>query len=102
MKTIKAQSEIESINKTIYEYIEGTVNGEPERVSKAFQADFQLFLISADTLRIIDGKQYIANIEKGKKYNRIAIDYMLLLRMNENWKIVHKSFTDKDFKLHPN
>ena len=115
--TGEAQSEIESINKTVYEYIEGTANGEPERVRKAFQPDFQLFLISADTLRIIDGKQYIANIEKGKKYNRIgrvvsidyennastakvevyfpetnrlATDYLLLLKTMEGWKILHK------------
>lgn len=115
--TVNAQSEIESINKTVYEYIEGTSKGEPERVRQAFQTDFQLFLISADTLRIIDGKQYIANIEKGKKYNRIgrvvsidyennaaaakvevffpetnrlATDYLLLLKTMEGWKILHK------------
>ena len=113
----RAQSEIESINKTVYEYIQGTANGEPERVRDAFQPGFQLFLISSDTLRIIDGKQYIANIEKGRKYhrigrvvsidhennaatakvevffpdtNRLATDYLILLKTYEGWKIVHK------------
>lgn len=112
-----AQSEIENIYKVINEYIEGTANGEPEQVKKAFQPNFQLFLISADTLRIIEGKEYIAKIEKGKKYNRIgrvvsidyennaaaakvevffpetnrlATDYLLLLKTTEGWKIIHK------------
>ena len=112
-----AQSEIDLINKTLNDYIEGTANGEPSRLRRAFQPDFNLFLVSADTLRIIDGDQYIANVEEGKNYNRksnviaidyennsamakiqvyfpetkrIATDYLMLLKVGDAWKIVHK------------
>jgi len=114
---LSAQTEVQSINKTLQNYIEGTANGEPERLKSAFQSDFNLFVISSDTLRIIDGKGYIERVEKGKKYNRIgkvisidyendaatakievyfpkrnrvATDYLLLLKINGNWKIMHK------------
>ncbi|MCW5518129.1 nuclear transport factor 2 family protein [Muriicola sp. Z0-33] len=112
-----AQSVIENINSTLENYIDGTEKGEPDRVRKAFHEDFQLYLISADTLRIISGSQYISNIEKGRKYNRkgrvvsidyennaaaakvevyfpetnrLATDYLLLLKTFDGWKILHK------------
>lgn len=112
-----AQTEVELINKTLQNYIDGTANGELERLKSAFQSDFNLFLVSSDTLRIIDGKGYINRVEKGKKYNRVgkiisidyendaatakievyfpesnrvATDYLLLLKIEENWKIIHK------------
>ncbi len=42
---LSAQTEVESINKTLQNYIEGTANGEPERLKSAFQSDFNLFVI---------------------------------------------------------
>ncbi len=114
---INAQSEIEQINTTLQHYIEGTANGEPERLKKAFHKDFKLFIVDSDTLKVIDGKGYIKRVEKGKKYNRIgkvitidyendaasakievyfpdrnrvATDYLLLLKIQGTWKILHK------------
>jgi len=131
--TSNAQSVIESINSTLESYIHGTANGEPDRVRKAFHDDFQLYLISADTLRVISGSQYITNIEKGKKYNRkgrvvsidyennaaaakvevffpetnrLATDYLLLLKTFDGWKILHKIINvtvkdDQDLEAFP-
>ena len=128
------QSEIESINNTLEDYIEGTRKGDKERVSKAFYDDFNLYLISADTLRVIEGKKYLANIEIGEKNNRIgrvvsidyennaasakvevffpetnrlATDYLLLLKTSNGWKIVHKIINvtvkdENDIKATPN
>ncbi len=114
---INAQSEIEQINTTLQHYIEGTANGAPERLKKAFHKDFKLFIVDSDTLKIIDGKGYIERVEKSKKYNRIgkiitidyendaasakievyfpdrnriATDYLLLLKIKGKWKILHK------------
>lgn len=117
-----ATSEIELISQTLTDYIEGTANGDPERVRRAFHPDFNLFTVTeADSLRIRSGKEYIANIKPGEKANRIGriisidyerdaaiakveivipnwkvfIDYFLLLKYEGSWKIVHKSYTGR-------
>ncbi|NNC70777.1 MAG: nuclear transport factor 2 family protein [Flavobacteriaceae bacterium] len=123
--TLHAQSEIEKINKVLYDYIEGTANGEPDRLRNAFDEDFNLYFVANDTLKVWSGKQYINNVKPGRKSNRIGkvisidhegdaamarveilmparkriyTDYMLLLKVNGYWKIIHKSFT---FKTYP-
>jgi len=116
------KSEIELISQTLMDYIEGTANGNPEQVRRAFHPDFNLFTVTeADSLRIRSGKEYIANIKPGEKANRIGriisidyerdaaiakveivipnwkvfIDYFLLLKYEGSWKIVHKSYTGR-------
>ncbi|WP_250149314.1 nuclear transport factor 2 family protein [Flagellimonas sp. 389] len=119
-----SQSEIEDINKVLYDYIEGTENGEPDRLRSAFDKDFNLYFIKNDSLQIWSGKQYIGNIKPGKKSNRIGkvlsidyegnaavakieilmpgpkriyTDYLMLLKIQGKWKIIHKSFTFKNY-----
>lgn len=115
-----AQSEIESINKVLYDYIDGTANGEPERLKKAFHEDFNLYFVKNDSLQTWSGKQYVNGVKSGRKSNRIGkvlsidfendaaiakieilmpsrkriySDYLMLLKLNGNWKIIHKSYT---------
>lgn len=117
---LNAQTEIELIQKTLFDYIEGTANGEPERVRNAFHKDLKLYHIANDSLIIWSGENYVNNIVKGKKSNRIGrivsidydndaanakieiimpdrkriyTDYLLLLKYEDKWKIIHKSFT---------
>ncbi len=116
-----SESEIEQITETIMHYIEGTANGEPDRLRKVFHPDFNLYTIANDTLWIRSGKQYISRVKKGKKTNRIGriisidfekdaaiakaeivipnykvfTDYFLLLKYEGTWKIVHKSYTGR-------
>lgn len=117
---LNAQNEIESIQKTLLDYIEGTANGEPERLKKAFHKDFKLYHIANDSLQVWSGQNYINNVTPGKKSNRIGkiisidyendaasakievnmpdkkrryTDYLLLLKYNDEWKIIHKTFT---------
>jgi hypothetical protein len=117
------QSDIEQISETIMHYIEGTANGEPERLRKAFHPDFNLYTVNEqDSLRIRSGEKYIANIKPGEKTNRIGriisidfekdaamakaeiivpnwrifTDYFLLLKYEGSWKIVQKSYTWKE------
>ena len=116
----KSQSEFDQITSTLMDYIEGTANGEPDRLRKAFHPDFNLFTVTKeDSLRIRSGEQYISNITPGKKSNRVGriisidfekdaaiakveilmpgwriyTDYFLLLKYEGSWKIVHKSYT---------
>ena len=117
---IAQKSEIEQISSTILDYIEGTANGERERLRKAFHPDFSLYLVTEkDSLKIRSGKEYISNIKQGEKANRIGriisidyekdaaiakaeilipnwrvfTDYFLLLKYEGSWKIVQKSYT---------
>ncbi len=119
-----AQSEIERITSTLNDYIEGTANGQPERLKKAFHPNFNLYFVAKDSLKIWLGKEYIGNIKEGQKADRIGkivsidyekdaamakieidmptrkriyTDYMLLLKYEDNWKIIHKSFTFKEY-----
>ena len=109
----QAQNEIRKITQTLMHYIEGTAQGQPERLRQVFHPDFKLFLVTTDSLRVIDGQGYISRVKKGEKYNRqgrivaidyendaamakievvfpdtkrIATDYVMLLKINGQWK----------------
>jgi len=118
--TLNAQTEIELITKTLMDYIEGTANGEPERLKNAFHKDLNLYHVAGDSLVVWSGERYVGNVKPGKKSNRIGkivaidyehnaasakievdmpgmkriyTDYLLLLKVEGAWKIIHKSFT---------
>ena len=118
--SISAQSDLESIKLTLTDYIEGTANGEPDRLRSAFHPDFNLYFVKNDSLTIWSGKGYVDRIKVGQKSNRIGriisidhendaasakveilmpnskriyTDYFLLLKLDNDWKIIHKSFT---------
>jgi CubicO group peptidase (beta-lactamase class C family) len=126
IQSLFAQTETEHITRTLNDYIEGTANGQPERLKNAFHPNFNLYFVGKDSLRIWSGKEYIGNIKEGEKNDRkgkiisidlendaasakieidipgrkrIYTDYLLLLKYEGNWKIIHKSFT---FKEYPN
>lgn len=119
-QTTNGASDIEQITATLTDYIEGTANGEPERLRRAFHPDFNLYGVTEkDSLRTRSGKEYIAGVKPGEKANRIGriisidfekdaavakveilvpnwrifTDYFLLLKYEGSWKIVHKSYT---------
>ncbi len=121
---INAQTEYESITATLNDYIEGTANGEPDRISRAFHPELNLYTIANDSLRTWAGKDYISNFTEGKKNNRLGrivsidyendaavakieilmpgleriyTDYLLLLKYQGMWKIIHKSYTYVDY-----
>ena len=120
----ESKSEIEQISETLMHYIEGTANGEPDRLEKAFHPDFNLYTVTEkDSLRIRSGKEYISNVKKGEKSNRIGriismdyennaaiakaeivipnwrifTDYFLLVKYEGQWKIIHKSYTWREY-----
>lgn len=113
------KSDLEQITEILLDYIEGTANGQPERLRKAFHPNFNLYTVAKDTLWIRSGEQYISNIKVGEKTNRIGriisidieenaaiakakidvpgwrtfTDYFLILKYQGSWKIVHKSYS---------
>ena len=122
-QTEKKPTEFEFIAAIIQDYIDGTANGEPEKLRHVFHPDFNLYTVSEDSLRIRSGEQYIAKITPGEKANRIGriisidfekdaaiakaeisvpgwrifTDYFLLLKYQGSWKIVQKSYTWRPF-----
>jgi hypothetical protein len=118
-----SKSEIGQITATLMDYIEGTANGEPDRLRKAFHPDFNLYTVTQDTLLIRSGEKYISGFKVGEKTNRIGriisidyekdaasakaeiivpgwrifTDYFLLLKYKGAWKIVQKSYTWREF-----
>lgn len=118
--SISSQTEIEKIHTPLMDYIEGSSNGDQDRLKRAFHPDFNLYFVQKDTVRTLSGKGYISNIKQGQKSNRIGkivsidyvkdaavakieidmpdrkrlyTDYLILFKMKDEWKIIHKSFT---------
>lgn len=119
-----AQTDLEAITSTLMDYVEGTANGEPERVKRAFHPELNLYSVANDSLKVWYGQDYTGGIKKGKKSNRIGrivsidyendaacakieilmpgpkrvyTDYLLLLKYQSSWKIIHKSYTYVDY-----
>ncbi len=115
-----AQTDLEAITSTLMDYIEGTANGEPERVERAFHSELNLYSVRNDSLSVWYGQDYTGGITEGKKSNRIGrivsidyendaaiakieilmpnakriyTDYLMLLKYQARWKIIHKSYT---------
>lgn len=114
-----AKSDLEQITEILLDYIEGTANGQPERLRKVFHPNFNLYTVAKDTLWTRSGEQYIAGVKPGEKVNRIGriisidiekdaaiakgeievpgwrifTDYFLILKYQGAWKIVHKSYS---------
>ena len=122
---MNSQSERESIKKALFNYIDGTANGEPDRVKKAFHKDLNLYSVRNNELHTWKGVNYIGRLKSGKKSNRIGkiisidfennaamakleidmpgakriyTDYMLLLKVKGEWKVIHKTYTFRPYK----
>ena len=116
----RGDSDLEQIAATLTDYIEGTANGEPERLRRAFHPDFNLYAVDdKNKLLVRSGEKYISGVKQGEKSNRIGriisidyekdaatakveivipkwrvfTDYFLLVKYEGSWKIVQKSYT---------
>ena len=120
--TISAQSEMTAISEALTDYIEGSTNGQPDRLKKVFHEDLNLYYIKNDKFSIWSGKEYIKSTKEGEPTgergkiisidyeNDIAIakveishpkspkpyvDYFMLMKVGGKWIIVHKMFTKR-------
>ncbi len=115
--------ETELIRATLIDYIQGSTNGQPNRLKKAFHPDLNLYSIGKDgKLSIWSGTDYILDTKEGKptgetgkilsvdyennaamakveiahpKSSSPYIDYFMLLKIEGTWTIVHKMYTKK-------
>lgn len=115
-------SEKEQIEQTLNDYIEGSTNGKPQLLKKAFHKELQLYYVKNDSLKKWSGKNYILDTKEGKPTGEIGkiisidytnnaavakveishpksknpyIDYFMLLKIEGKWTIIHKMFTKK-------
>ena len=115
-----AANDIPLITAALMDYIDGTANGDPEKVRRAFHPDFNLYTVNdADSLMVRSGAKYIDGIKVGEKNTRqgriisidvegnaamakaeiavpgwrIFTDYFLLLKYEGAWRIVQKSYS---------
>lgn len=116
------KTEIEQITTTLRDYIEGSTNGQPDRLKNAFHPDLNLYYVRDDEIKIWSGQDYIADTKEGEPTgefgkiisidyeNDIAvakvqiahpesktpyIDYFMLAKAKGRWTIVHKMFTKR-------
>ena len=120
---LQAQSDIELITSTLMDYIEGSTEGQPQRLKTAFHDDLNLYSIKKDgKLSIWAGTDYIADTKEGKptgeggkiisidyennaavakveishpKSKSTYIDYFMLLKIEGTWTIIHKMYTKR-------
>lgn len=120
---LNAQSEIELIQKTLVDYIEGSTNGQPDRLKKAFHPDLNLYAVGKNnTLSVWPGTDYIKDTKAGQPTGEIGtivsidyendaaiakveiadpkrpipyVDYFMLLKLEGKWTIIHKMYTKR-------
>ena len=123
IQSVTAQSEFELISQTLMDYIEGSTEGQPDRLKTAFHPDLNLYSVGKDgQLRIWAGTAYIKDTKEGKPtgeggkiisidYENNAavakveishpesistyVDYFMLLKIEGKWTIIHKMYTKR-------
>ena len=114
-----AQTEVALIAEALTDYIEGSTNGQPERLRKVFHPDLNLYYVKNDSLRVWSGSAYIESTKEGEPTGEVGkimsidyendiavakvqitypgrtpyIDYFMLLKLGGQWTIMHKMFT---------
>lgn len=119
--SVQGQNEFELISETLTDYIEGSTNGQPDRLKKAFHPQLNLYSIKKDQeLSTWSGVDYIKDTKEGQPTgesgkiisidfeNNAAVakveishpdspgsyvDYFMLLKIKDHWTIVHKAYT---------
>ncbi|GHF87946.1 nuclear transport factor 2 family protein [Thalassotalea marina] len=113
--------DVAQIKQVIQWYFDGTSQGQPELIKKAFIPTLELqFVNDQGEFKRWLGVNYISGFEPGKTNdrvgkilsiditgdaaiakatittkNRVFTDYFLLLKLNSGWKITNKIFTKK-------
>jgi len=116
------KTEIEQITETLIDYIEGSTNGQPDRLKKVFHPDLNLYYTKDEELKTWSGKSYIEDTKEGKPTGEVGkiisidyendiavakvqishpksktpyVDYFMLVKIKDKWTIIHKMFTKR-------
>ncbi len=114
--------DMDLIKTTLTDYIEGSTNGQPKRLAGAFHEDLNLYYVRDGKLKKWSGEAYIEDTKEGEPTGEIGkiisidfendiavakvqvadkessstyVDYFMLVKLKEGWKIVHKMFTKR-------
>ncbi|MFK7734898.1 MAG: serine hydrolase [Pirellulaceae bacterium] len=116
------QGDLALIRQTLTDYIEGSTNGQPNRLRKVFHPQLNLYSIRGNKLQVWAGTDYINDTKEGLPTGeqgsilaidfenncavakvRIApprgasyVDYFMLLKIEGKWTIVHKMYTQEN------
>lgn len=116
---VRAEGQLAAITTVVQKYLDGTQHGKPELVAEAFLPSLEVqWLGENDELLRRPGPEYISRIEVGKTVprhgrivnvdatdrsamvkveiewnDRLYTDYMLLLRVEGEWRIANKIAT---------
>lgn len=117
-----SDDDLDLIKITLTDYIEGSTNGQPQRLSGAFHEDLNLYYVRDGKLKTWSGKAYIEDTKEGEPTGEIGkiisidfendiaiakvqvsdkespstyVDYFMLVKLEDGWKIVHKMFTKR-------
>ncbi len=119
ISTADAQSRFDDITTVVQKYLDGTSQGNPDLVSEAFLPSLEVqWLGEDDKLMRRPGPEYISRIKKNESVprigrivsidatersavvkveiawnDRIYTDYMLMLKVEGEWKITNKIAT---------
>ena len=121
-----SQSDQQKVKSILYDYIDGTANGEIARIKNAFEKNSALYTIGKNKELVRrPSETYIGYFKEGKKNkrkgqityvdivnnaataivevvmgSRTFTDYILLLKIEDKWKIINKSYTfvNKEYK----
>jgi len=117
--TAQASDDIKQIKQVIQWYFDGTSQGKPALVEKAFLPSLELQYVTREgKFKRWLGENYIGGLKVGKKNSRVGeiiaidvtgnsamakatitnkttvfTDYFLLLKLDQGWKITNKIFT---------
>ncbi len=117
---VYSQSDEALVKATLMDYIEGTSNGYIDRIVRAFDKNANLYYSQNDSLKSRASSNYAKVFTPNKKTGRLAhiagihirgnaavgivevdipnykrryTDYMLLMKFDGRWKVIHKSYT---------
>lgn len=116
--TSYASNDFADISRVVQKYFDGTSKGQPHLLPEAFTDSLELQYVKEGKLQRWLGTDYIARFKPGKTNSRIGeivsidvtgnaavvkatvtsgktlfTDYLLLLKLEEGWKITNKTFT---------
>lgn len=114
-------AEMIAISETLTDYIEGSTNGQPDRLKKAFDPNLNLYYVKDGVLKTWSGTAYIEDTKEGVPTGEVGkiisidfendiavakvmissegntpyIDYFMLAKVEGHWTIIHKMFTKR-------
>lgn len=119
LAALSQSADLKAVRATLTDYIEGTAKGQPSRIKRAFTETAALYAVNIDgSQRRIPIAEYIGYFKEGQARDRKGkivmvdivndaanakveilsgnwkyTDYMLLLKLKGQWKIINKSYT---------